>query len=102
ADRLDLAGKSEEADQVRLQARITYLEKIKEIQTALNEDTRLTNAQIATAQAQLYKVGTLTLNLGSHIANTLSTMFNALISGTLRAVDIGKAAIGFIGNVVTD
>jgi hypothetical protein len=60
------------------------------------------DAQIALTKDRLTQLDSITLNIGQHVADTLGTMFNGLISGTLKGVDILKAATGLIGNIVTD
>jgi len=102
AEKLQITGKTQEAEALRLQARIVELQKLKAEESKTTFDTRLRDAQILNAQTALQRIGTISIDIGGHVARSLDDIFTALISGTLKAVDIGKAATATLGRIVTD
>src|SRR5574341_1245522 len=48
------------------------------------------------------KLGEVTINVGQHVGQTLNDIFTAMINGTLKSVDVGRAAVGTIGRIITD
>ena len=50
----------------------------------------------------LSKIGQISVDIGQHVGNTLNDIFTALITGTLKSVDIGKSALATLGRIVTD
>ena len=78
ADYLDIIGKSNEAEEVRLINQIQYLQKLKEIEALEDKDTAaLRDQQIKNAQTQLQRLGTITVDIGQHIGDTLENIFTS-------------------------
>jgi hypothetical protein len=109
ADRVGILGKTTEAEALRLQNQIKFLEAQKKFQAAQDADTAagkaklgIIDAQITNAQLQLQKLGSVTVDIGQHIGNTLNDIFTALITGTLKSVDVGKSALATVGRIATD
>ena len=86
------------------------IELLKERQALLNANPLLAQPgeidelvkRIDIAQTQFQRLGTVSINIGEHVARSLDDIFTALITGTLKAVDIGKAATATLGRIVTD
>jgi hypothetical protein len=102
ADRIAIGGRQGDADRARLQNQIQYIQQLKTIEEAEGKDIRLRDAQILNAQAQLQSLDSITLDIGKHIGQTLSDVFTAMISGTLKGIDVAKVAAGTLGRIATD
>src|SRR5581483_1434801 len=97
-------GSAIDAQRARLQATIQALQnRLDDINASrVAGDPNLVSKQIEVAQAQMQHLGDVTIDIGQHVTDTMKTIFDGLISGTLKGVDVVKAATGFVGNIVTD
>lgn len=102
ADHLAIIGKTREADALRLQAQIQNLERLKEIESATDPDTRIRDAQIRNTQTQLERIGSITVDIGRAVADTMADIAEGLATGTLKGFDIVKAAGSSMLRLVTD
>jgi hypothetical protein len=90
-----------------LQKRIELLRKQKENlenSTATKEPGQIAvlTKEIEILELQAQRAGTVTAHIGSEVVRTLDDLFSSLISGTLKAVDVGNAATATLGRIVTD
>lgn len=102
AERLQMLGLTTEAERLRLEATLKYIEAIKKRKAEEGGDTRVEEQKIRNTQTALSRLGQVTIDIGSHVGRTLDDIFTAMIQGTLKAVDVGKAAVSTIGRIVTD
>src|SRR5581483_5822929 len=102
ADRLDLIGRGREAERLRIQNQIKNLNDRLNTEEGLGGGGDVINKQIEVLQTKLNHLDDVTLDIGQHVTNTLKTMFDGLISGTLKGFDVLKATSGLIGNIFTD
>jgi hypothetical protein len=110
-DRLRAAGLSGEADRKQLENLIKLNEERKRaLEIAAQEgrifrtpgEASIIDKQTAVYQTRLEQIGKATVDIGRHIGDTLNDIFTALITGTLKSVDISKAALATVGRIATD
>lgn len=90
ADRLGIIGKTSQAERLRLENQIKYLEALKQREEAEGKDTSLRAAQIQNEQEKLKQLGVVTINVGQTIATSLGDAFEGVILGTRKLADVGK------------
>jgi hypothetical protein len=106
-DRLRAMGLETEAMQLQLQTQI----RLNQERAARLEEADITRVpgEIATIQkettnlrTQLERVGTVSVNIGSAIFQTLQDLGSAMIAGTLKSIDVVQAASGTVLRIVGD
>jgi hypothetical protein len=90
ADRLTIIGKTTEAEQLRLLTQLKYLQALKDQEGVDSLQIPLRNAQIKLVETQIQQLGTVTVNVGQTIANSVGDAFEGVILGTRKLADIGK------------
>jgi hypothetical protein len=101
ADGLALRGATTEADRARLQAQLDYLRRVRDFEERQNSEdqVRLRNIQIQNTEEQLRRLGTVSVNVGQTIAQSLGDAFQGVILGTSKLADVGK---NFLAALVRD
>jgi len=99
ADRLAITGRQTDADRLRLQVQVQHLQQLRQIEEAEGMDVRIRDAQILNAQEQMQRLGAVTVNVGMEISRSLTDIFSAAVSGTLKLKDIGQSALAAVGRL---
>lgn len=102
ADRLETLGRMTEAERKRLENEIDNLRRRRKLIEDNLGNVKVIDAQIANAETKLNRLGRISLDVGGHVARTLEDIFTAMITGTLKSVDIGRTIMATLGRMVTD
>jgi len=103
SDRIGILGRTGEAERLRLENQIKYLDALKKEEILQGKDTeQLRNAQIVNTQTKLQQLGVASVNIGQQISSTVSDIFTAAIQGTLKFADIGKSLLAGVARTAGD